>query len=100
MSGQGYDGTSNMSSGRVGVQAPIRKEALLATYVHCSSHCPNLVIAKSCGLPQVHNVIDCIQKCCRYFLNSPKRIGVLELIVNHNVVDPAKRKPLLGLCKT
>ena len=100
MRGQGYDGASNMSSGRVGVQARIWEEAPLATYVHCNGHCLNLVISKSCSLPQVHNVIDRLQYCCRYFLNSPKRSGVLGLIVSRNVVDQAKRKPLLELCKT
>lgn len=100
MRGQGYDGASNMSSGRVGVQARIMQEAPLATYVHCNGHCLNLVISKSCALPQVRNVIDRLQNCCRYFLNSPKRNGVLELIVSHNVVEQTKRKPLLDLCKT
>ena len=41
-----------------------------------------------------------LQDCCRYFLNSPKRNGVLELIVTHNVEDQSKRKPLLDFCKT
>ena len=45
-------------------------------------------------------MIDRLQYCCRYFLNSPKRSGVLGLIVSRNVVDQAKRKPLLELCKT
>ena len=100
MRSQGYDGASNMSSGGVGVQARIRKEAPLATYVHCNGHCLNLVITKSCALPQVRNVIDRLQTCCRYFLNSPKRSGVLELIVKHNVVHQTKRKALLDHCKT
>ena len=100
MRGQGYDGASNMSSGAVGVQARIKKQAPLATYVHCNRHCLNLVISKSCALPQVRNVMDRLRSCCRYFLNSPKRSGVLELIVTHNVEDQAKRKPLLDLCKT
>lgn len=100
MRGQGYDGASNMSSGAVGVQARIMKEAPLATYVHCNGHCLNLVISKSCALPQVRNVVDCLPSCCRYFLNSSKRSGALELIVTHNVIDPGKRKPLLDYCKT
>lgn len=100
MRGQGYDGASNMSSNRVGVQARIREKAPLATYMHCNGHCLNLVISKSCALPQVRNVISRLQQCCRFFLNSPKRSGLLELIVNQNVVDAAKRKPLLDLCKT
>ena len=95
MRGQGYDGASNMSSCRVGVQARIRQEAPLATYVHCNGHCLNLVISKSCALPQVHNVLDRLRNCCRYFLNSPKRSGVLEMIIQHNVIDTGKRKALL-----
>ena len=58
MRGQGYDGASNMSSGAVGVQARIKKQAPLSTYVHCNGHCLNLVISKSCSLPQVCNVMD------------------------------------------
>ena len=34
-----------MSSSRVGVQAHIHNEASLATYVHCSGYCLNLVIS-------------------------------------------------------
>ena len=81
MRGQGYDGASNMSSCTSGVQAQIKKEAPLATYVHCNGHCLNLVISKSCALPQVGNVIERLKNCCRFFLRSPKRSGLLELIV-------------------
>ncbi|PFX12621.1 Zinc finger MYM-type protein 1 [Stylophora pistillata] len=49
MRGQGYDGASNMSSSTLGVQARIKKEAPLATYVHCNGHCLNLVI-KALGM--------------------------------------------------
>ena len=85
MRGQGYDGANNMSSAGVGVQARITKEAhitkeaLLATYVHCNGHCLNLVISKSCALPQVHNVIDHMRNRCRYFLNSPKSRRTFQL---------------------
>ena len=57
-------------------------------------------MCKSCGLPQVRNVLDWIQNCCHFFLNSPKRSGLLEVIIKQNVVDDTKRKPLLDLCKT
>ncbi|KAL5491305.1 hypothetical protein EMCRGX_G016568 [Ephydatia muelleri] len=100
MRGQGYDGASNMSSDRVGVQARIQQAAPLATYVHCSGHCLNLVISKSCSLPDIRNVIDRLEHCCRFFLNSPKRSGILELIVTENVPDSPGRKPLLDLCRT
>ena len=97
--GQGYDEASNMASQRVGVQARIRQEAPLAVYVHCSAHCLNLVISKSCSLPQVRNVMDRLLQCSRFFLY-PKRMGILEMIVKHNIIDSANRKPVLDLCQT
>lgn len=100
MRGQGYDGASNMASNTVGVQARIKQVAPLATYVHCSGHSLNLVISKSCKLPQIHNVLDRMQSCSKFFLNSPKRMGVLELIIRQNVVDETRRKPLLDVCRT
>lgn len=100
MRGQGYDGASNMSSAKVGVQAHIMREAPLSTYVHCNSHSLNLVISKSCSLPQIRNVVDRLKNCCWYFLNSPKRSGALELVVTNSVTDQTKRKPLLDLCRT
>ena len=99
MRGQGYDEASNMSSDVAGVQAHIKEVAPLATYIHCNGHCLNLVISKSCSLPQIQNVYDRMQCCCRFFLNSPKRISLLELIIKHNITDDTKRKPLLDLCK-
>ena len=98
--GQGYDGANNMSSERIGIQAQIREMSPLATYVHCSSHQLNLVISHSCALTEIRNVIDLLQHCFWFFLASPKRSDLLELIVSNQVVDKCKRKPLLDLCKT
>ena len=95
MRGQGYDGASNMSSDRVGVQAWIQQAAPLATYVHCSGHC-----FKSCSLLDIHNVMDRLEHSCRFFLNSLKQSKILELIVTENVPDSPGRKPLLDLCRT
>ena len=39
MRGQRYDGTSNMSSETVGVQALVKEVAFLATYVDCNDYC-------------------------------------------------------------
>ena len=67
MRGQGYDGASNMASDSVGVQARIKQEAPLATYALCNGHSLNLVISKSCKLPQVRNVLDRMQSCSKFF---------------------------------
>ena len=98
--GQGYDGASNMSSSRSGVQARIQQVAPLATYVHCSGHCLNLVISHSCNLPKARNVLDRLKYCCRIFLQSPKKNGLLEKVVKDNTTENTKRKALLDVCKT
>ena len=100
MRGQGYDGACNMSSDHSGVQGLICKHSPLATYVHCYGHCLNLVVSKTCSLPDVRNVLDRLQHCCRFFLNSSKRNGVLEMIVSKSVAHEGKRKPLLDYCRT
>ena len=100
MLGQGYDGASNISSSRAGVQCRILQVAPLASYIHYSGHCLNLVITKSCAVPDIRYVLDRLKYCCKFFLNSPKRSGLLEQVVTANVPDAEKRKPLLDLCKT
>ena len=73
---QGYDGALNVSSSRAGMQARISVVAPQATYVHCSGHCLNLVISKSCSVPDIKHVLDRLQHCSRFFLNSPKRCNL------------------------
>ena len=62
----------------------------LATYAHCGGHCLNLVRVKSCALPDVRNVLDCLDCCCRFFLNSPKQSGLLQLVVLKMLQTPRK----------
>lgn len=47
--GQTYDGASNMSGVYNGCQAIIAREQPLASYVHCSAHCTNLIAAAVCS---------------------------------------------------
>ena len=49
--GQGYDGASNMSSERIGLQAMLKQHSTLAVNTHCAGHCLNLVISHSCSIP-------------------------------------------------
>ena len=100
ITGQGYDGASNMSSDRIGVQAHIRKESPLAVYTHCSGHFVNLVISHSSSIPIVRDVLDKMKATCIYVLNSPKRNELLIEIVSKSLVDSNKRKPLIDMCKT
>ena len=83
-----------MSSDRTGVQAH------MAVYTHCSGHCLNLVTSHSSNLPVIRNVLDKMKMTCLYFLNSPKRNGLLSEIVSKSIVEASRRKPLTDLCKT
>ena len=98
--GQGYDGASNMSSSRAGVQGRIKEVAPLGMYVHCCGHCLNLVIGRSSRLPEIPNVLDRLKNCCRTFLESPKKNGLQEAVVRANVTDTTRRHPILDLCRT
>ena len=44
-------------------------------------------------------MLDRMEKCCRYFLQSPKRNGLSEQVVSKHVQDQGtRRKALLDLC--
>uniref|UniRef100_A0A3B1KIQ4 DUF4371 domain-containing protein n=1 Tax=Astyanax mexicanus TaxID=7994 RepID=A0A3B1KIQ4_ASTMX len=98
--GQGYDGASNMSSENVGVQALIKKDAPKALYMHCNGHCLNLVIARSCALPVVRNMIDKMKYSVMFFTSSPKRELLLKEVVDKEAYSTEKRKPLIDLSRT
>ena len=72
----------------------------MATYIHCNSHCLNLVIAKSCGIQGIKTALDKIKMASLFFENSPKRNGLLEIIYKCNVAGWGQSKALLGLCRT
>ena len=63
-----------MSSEKVGVQANNLAHAPKGVYVHCTSHCLNLVISHVCSL---FNVIDKVKQVCIFFNYSPKGNGLL-----------------------
>ena len=79
--GQGYDGAAAMSSGRVGAQAEIRKQAPKPIYTHCAGHCLRLVIVHACVLTPVRNMIDKVKEVCISFNYSPKRNDLLTAII-------------------
>ena len=78
MRGQGYDGAANMSGWRRGVQAVIMAKNPLALYTHCSSHVLNLVIVKSCSIPEFRNMFGVVQRAAVYFGESAKRMAYLD----------------------
>ena len=73
MIGQGYDGASSMSGKEKGVQAIVKESCPLAVYVHCSAHVLNLVLVKSCAIPEMHSTFDFIGDIASFFKSSSKR---------------------------
>ena len=98
--GQGCDGYSALASDAVGVQAIIKRNSPKALWVHCSSHCFNLVIVHSIKLTAIRNMLDKLTETCLFFRDSPKRTSILEEIVSKSVMQTDKRKAVLDLCKT
>ena len=76
--GQGYDGASAMSSQVKGVSGHILKKNPKALYIHCSSHRLNLVVAKTCIIQSVKNMLSQEQKNSSFFSPSPKRTMLLK----------------------
>ena len=77
--GQGYDGASNMSSGRVGVSGLMREIAPQAIYVHCYGHQLNLSTQKS--MTQVKSFRNClgtVQEIYNFIEASPKRHALFK----------------------
>ena len=92
--GQGYDGAASMSSERVGVQANILAHAPKGVYVHCASHCLNLVISHACSLQSIRNMIDKVKQVCIFFNYSPKRNGLFSAISSKNNIQKMGKRSL------
>ena len=74
--GQGYDGGSNMSGNRKGIQARIRELNPLALFTHCYSHSLNRVLVNSV--------------CNRSNIEASKFFGIVELVYTF-IEDNAQR---------
>ena len=79
--GQAYDGASNMSGVRNGVQALKKKEWDLCLYVHCFAHSWNLCVqevTRKCEL--LRNCLEFILQLVQLIRFSPKRLNLFESI--------------------
>lgn len=76
--GQAFDGASNMSGTKNGVQELVKQENSKALYVHCLAHSLNLClkdVTNSCVL--IRNVMDTLVQLIRF---SPKRLSLFDSI--------------------
>lgn len=77
--GQAFDGASNMSGIKNGVQALVKAEASQALYVHCLAHNLNLClkdVTNTCEM--IRNVMDFIYNLIQLIRFSPKRLSLFD----------------------
>ena len=77
--GQAYDGASNMSRIRNGVQAIFKREETKALYIHCLAHDLNLCLqdtSKQCKI--LWNTMDFIYDLIQLIKFSPKQLTIFE----------------------
>lgn len=84
--GQAYDGASNMSGVYNGTQALIRNTCPRALFVHCGSHCVNLVAQQSCtASPIVRDTLSLVNELGVLLHQSGKtKATLLEKIAVNN----------------
>ena len=95
----GVDGASPMSGRYSGAQALMKISCPNASYVHCASHCLNLVIARWSEVPALRNCWGTLTELTIFIRYSSKRKhNFSETIQEHN--PDSKRASLKALWDT
>ena len=63
-----------MSWKEKGVQAIVKESCPLAVYVYCSAHVLNLVLVKSCAIPEIHSTFGFIGDIASFFNQAVKQM--------------------------
>ena len=90
--GQGYDGTASVSGHVNGLSAHICRINEKAVYTHRHSHRLNLVVAASCSIQYVRNVLDQVKELSFFFNFSEPRQKMLDLSIEYHAPDCLKKK--------
>ena len=100
--GQAFDGASNMSGIKNGVQALMKREQCKALYVHCLAHNLNLClkdVTNSCDL--IRNVMDFVYNLVQLIRFSPKRLSLFDSLRKDITLNSGETTPSLRvLCPT
>ena len=100
--GQAYDGASNMSGIKNGVQALFKAEAKQALYVHCLAHSLNLClkdVTNTCEV--IRDVLNFIYELTQLIKMSPKRLTLFDSLRREVTINTGELTPRLRmLCPT
>ena len=96
--GQGYDVAASFSGHINGLSTHILILNEKAVYTHCHSHRLNLVLAASCSIQYVRNVLDQIKELSFFFSFSEPRQKMLDLSIENHAPDCLKKKLKNGCC--
>ena len=96
--GQRYDGAASVSGHINGLSAHIVRVNEKAVYTHCHSHRLDLVVAASCSIQYVRNILDQIKELSFFFNFSEPRQKMLDLSIENHALDCLKKK-LKNVCR-
>ena len=85
-----------MAGQQCGAAAIIKKSSPKALYFHCAGHRLNLVVADTCQIQPVMNMMDSVRKCSEVFKFSAKKQDLFEELIP----DEEIRTKLIDVCKT
>ena len=97
--GQPYDGAGNMAGKYNGVSSLIQGQFSKALYVHCMNHHLNLIVADTCSLYLVKNMMSVERSLHSFFSGSPKRQQHLKEKVK-SLLPASKHEVLINVCET
>ena len=101
--GQGYDGASSVSGYINGLSVCLSVQILhinnKAIHTHCHSHRLNLVVAASCNIQIVRNVLDQIKELSYFFNYSEPRQKILDACIENYAPNSSKKK-VKDVCRT
>ena len=97
--GLGFDGASSMSGKYSGAQALMAQSCPHAHYVHCASHCLNLVLAKCSEVPAIRNAFGTVSELT-YFIRycSKRKAKFCKTIAEEQ--PTTNRHSVLNMCET
>uniref|UniRef100_A0A3B3QRQ9 TTF-type domain-containing protein n=1 Tax=Paramormyrops kingsleyae TaxID=1676925 RepID=A0A3B3QRQ9_9TELE len=93
--GQTYDGAANMSGAYSGAQVVLKKYQPLALYVHCGTHCLNLITQAACqASPLIRDALEWVHDLGSLSKQSGKFKAMFAAVAADSDVPSASLRPL------